>query len=685
MRFLSTRFAALVVVAASALATAAAPASAQHARKIDRAVRSAMAKGVRTQRVIVTVQPGYRAALRQALRQHGDAVKSEHALIDGVSADLHSVDVDELARLPWVKEIAADALVHADARKVASRTQKIAGRSKTAARGSVSRRASTILSSTLRETLGLAPVALAGTPTGAGIGVAVIDSGIAPSRDFNGRISGFWDFTRGGIATSPFDDYGHGTHVAGLIGSSGRLSNFEFQGVAPAVRLYGLKVLDSTGAGYTSDVINALEFVIANRAALGVHIVNLSLGHPIYAPAEDDPLVQAVERASASGLIVVVSAGNFGQAERSGEVGYLGITSPGNARSAITVGAADTKHTTAREDDEVARYSSRGPTWFDALAKPDLVAPGHRLASDTNATSYLFKLLKSGHVKSRNGGDYLELSGASMATAVASGVAALALDAHNRAGLQSVHPISANLMKGILEYSAIPLSGFDALSQGAGGINAAGAIELAGAIDTDVAPGLPWFSIGITPSSMIGGQSHQWSQQVIWGGTILGGDVLYVSSAAWGAGAVWGASDEGDNIVWGTGVIVSATDIVWGANAVWGANVVWGSRLVGAMSDDGDNIVWGTSDEGDNIVWGTLTAGNIVWGMRQGDAILFATADEGDNIVWGTADEGDNIVWGTADEGDNIIWGTSDEGDNIVWGTSDDGDNIVWGMAAGVF
>src|SRR4030095_12493844 len=108
----------------------------------------------------------------------------------------------------------------------------------------------------------------------------------------------------------------------------------------------------------------ALEYVTANKARLGVQIVNLSLGHPIFAPASDDPLVAAVERATDAGLIVVASAGNFGINQKTGQPGYTGITSPGNAPSALTVGATDTKNTTTRADDAVAPYSSRGPSWF---------------------------------------------------------------------------------------------------------------------------------------------------------------------------------------------------------------------------------------------------------------------------------------------------------------------------------
>ena len=99
--------------------------------------------------------------------------------------------------------------------------------------------------------------------TGSGIGVAVIDSGIAPLPAFEDRITAFYDFTGGGVvATAPNDGYGHGTHVAGLIGGNDPL----FPGVAVDVNLIGLKVLNASGSGMTSDVIRALEFAVANRA-----------------------------------------------------------------------------------------------------------------------------------------------------------------------------------------------------------------------------------------------------------------------------------------------------------------------------------------------------------------------------------------------------------------------------------
>ena len=166
--------------------------------------------------------------------------------------------------------------------------------------------------------------------TGNRIGIAIIDSGIAPVADLASRITAFYDFTNGqdAVAEAPNDAYGHGTHVAGLAAGNGSRSNGQYGGVAPNARLIGLKVLTSTGAGSTSDVIAAIEFATANRAALGIDVINLSVGHPPYESAATDPLVQAVEAASRAGIIVVVSAGNVGQNPETKKFGYGGILFP---------------------------------------------------------------------------------------------------------------------------------------------------------------------------------------------------------------------------------------------------------------------------------------------------------------------------------------------------------------------
>ena len=158
-------------------------------------------------------------------------------------------------------------------------------------------------------------------------------------------------------------------------------------------------MLDSQGVGLTSRVIAAIEWAVANRVAYNIKVINLSLGHPIFEPAATDPLVQAVEAAVRAGIVVVASAGNIGINPATGLPGYAGITSPGNAPSAITVGAVRTQGTDPRGDDEVAPYSSRGATWYDGYAKPDLVAPGHRLVSDADTTSTLYTNLPALRVR----------------------------------------------------------------------------------------------------------------------------------------------------------------------------------------------------------------------------------------------------------------------------------------------
>lgn len=287
------RLAVAVVLAVAA----AQPAFAQRAKhgshkKFDRGLVESLRAGAATQRVIITVKAEYRAEVRQALEKHGDRIKSEHPLVGALAVEIHSEDLEELGNHPWIEALSLDATVSAGAVRPVKNTGR--GARTTTSRTSTTTTAQPTTdpgpTTTLRQTLGLPSIASFRTFTGSsGVGVAIIDSGIAPSPDFAGRITGFYDFTRDGIPVAPFDDYGHGTHIAGLIGSSGTVSNYEFQGIAPAVRLVGLKVLDSTGQGSTSNVIKAIEFVVANKARLHVQIVNLSLGHPIFAPREGRP------------------------------------------------------------------------------------------------------------------------------------------------------------------------------------------------------------------------------------------------------------------------------------------------------------------------------------------------------------------------------------------------------------
>ena len=169
--------------------------------------------------------------------------------------------------------------------------------------------------------------------TGRGIGVAVIDSGIANHPALRNRVVASVDFTgRNGLGR---DQYGHGTHVAGIIAGS---PDSGYAGVAPGAHLVSLKVLNADGSGDTSDVIAAIDWAIEHRARYRLRIINLSLGHPVFESYREDPLCQAVQRAVDAGIVVVTAAGNFGKTE-DGKAVVGGIVSPGNSPAALTVGA----------------------------------------------------------------------------------------------------------------------------------------------------------------------------------------------------------------------------------------------------------------------------------------------------------------------------------------------------------
>src|SRR5439155_13626977 len=375
--------------------------------KLDVSLRQGVTGPVR---VIIRTRPGARAALRKRLRHHGDVIHGEHASINALTATIHPEDLAVLDADNSIAAVSADAIVLSDAAGTAAGVQTI--------------------QNTLLPTLGLP----SGRLSGWDVGIAVIDSGLEPSADFSGFR--FFDFITGAFA--PSDEYGHGTHITGLMASNGTLSGGAYRGIAPRARIISLKVLDAQGSGLTSTVIRAIEFAVANQHRLGIDVINLSLGHPILQPAQTDPLVQAVESAVRAGIVVVASAGNVGRNIQTGLPGYAGILSPGNAPSAITVGAVDTGNTTTRSDDTIPTYSSRGPTWYDALAKPDLVAPGQNLVSDAARSSTLFAQLPDHQVTTVGTVPrFLRLSGTSLSAAVTTGVVALMIEANRNV---AAHP-----------------------------------------------------------------------------------------------------------------------------------------------------------------------------------------------------------------------------------------------------
>src|SRR6266850_6851165 len=224
---------------------------------------------------------------------------------------------------------------------------------------------------------------------GSGVGVAIIDSGVTPWHDDltdaqafgSQRVVQFVDFVNG--QTLAYDDYGHGTHVAGIVAGNGFDSSGARKGIAPRARLVVLKALNGSGTGRISDVIAALDYVVSHKTQFNIRVVNLSVAAGVYESYNSDLLAQATRRAVERGIVVVAAAGNNGH-DSSGYTQYGGITAPGNAPWVLTVGASSHMGTTDRSDDTIAAFSSRGPTAVDHMAKPDLVAPGVGIESLSN-------------------------------------------------------------------------------------------------------------------------------------------------------------------------------------------------------------------------------------------------------------------------------------------------------------
>ena len=480
--------------------------------------------------------------------------------------------------------------------------------------------------------------------TGAGVGIAVLDSGIKKYHgDFAGssgnRVIAKRNFTGIGTIANVTDGYGHGTHVAALAAGNGKRSfddtyDAYYEGVAPEARLIVAKVLDSNGSGYISNVISALDWVISKKNVFNIRVVNLSLGLPPVDPWQQDPLCQAVENAVANGLVVVVAAGNYGFYQ--GQVLYGSIASPGISPSAITVGASITHDTALRQqdandnNDDVALFSSRGPTAWDGLAKPDLIAPGKDIISAYSSGCTLGQLYPQqiidacdvgGSICGDQNAYYLKLSGTSMASPTVAGTAALMLEANPN--------LTPNALKAVLMLTSQPL--LDEVSQsycynypgwredefcipqheieqGSGLVNIAGATNmiLSTDISPDLQPGDPWVNDpNLTPETTFSntGELVIWGQGLAWtGGIVTGVDMWKVYQEPYQPGVIWGTG-----LAWTGGITI-------GEDPVFNTEImnIWTGSFINPFSLAGENEVLG----GFNYDWTEepdLSGANDVW------------------------------------------------------------------------
>jgi serine protease AprX len=260
---------------------------------------------------------------------------------------------------------------------------------------------------------------------GNGVGVAIVDTGIALHKDFvegGNRVVAFRDFIN--EREEPYDDNGHGTHVAGIIGGSGYSSKGKYIGVAPACNFIGVKVLDHRGDGNISDVLAGLQWIIDNRSKYNIRIVNISVGTTSKDNLDENSLlVQGVNAVWDSGIVVVVAAGNNGP-------GPMSISTPGISRKVITVGSSDDNVAVEVFGNKTKDYSGRGPTPY-CIKKPDIVAPGSNIISCNINRFFTRSRNSSIHLNTSDSPMmYTIKSGTSMATPVVSGAIALLLSAH---------------------------------------------------------------------------------------------------------------------------------------------------------------------------------------------------------------------------------------------------------------
>ncbi len=425
--------------------------------------------------------------------------------------------------------------------------------------------------------------------TGQGVGVAVVDSGItARHAALSRQVVASVDLAS--TATGTDDEFGHGTHVAGIIAGQASATPHFGGGTAPGARLINVRVLGADGAGYTSDVIAGIDWVIDNRQRHNIRVMNLSLGHPVMEPCAIDPLCQAVARAYSAGVVVVASAGNGGRTAE-GTMVLGGISSPGNSPFAITVGALNTHATTNRQDDTVASYSSRGPTKFEFAVKPDIVAPGTRIVAPESPDSWIRSNYPQFHTAGVGNNAYMSLSGTSMSAAVVSGGVALLLQAN-----PGLTPAQVKLA---LQTTATYMPDAGLVGGGAGSINLRAARQVAsegllGGLTTRIVGRLV-SSTGITywDAGLLIDRLYRSGPRLI-------GNLL--------APLVWlnpGLLQWGDLNLLGLQNPLGTTTpnyIVWGEVAGWTSSyyIVWGETIV---TPQNDYIVWGEGG-GDYIVWG---------------------------------------------------------------------------------
>lgn len=453
-------------------------------------------------------------------------------------------------------------------------------------------------------TPGLLGVGALPAVTGQGIGVAILDSGITPHAALANRVVANVSFVPGDPSVT--DGFGHGTHVAGIIGGNGAaaagVTSLYTGGIAPGAALVNVRVLGNDGSGYVSNVIAGIEWVIAHKLDYNIRVINISLGHPVTDKCINDPLCQEIAKAVNAGIVVVAAAGNYGKSA-AGNTVLGGIASPANSPYAVTVGALNTWSTAGRGDDTVATFSSRGPTPYDVAIKPDVAAPGVKIISLQADQSLLPTRYPQVHTAGSGNNAYMFLSGTSMAAPIVTGGVALLLQ-----GAPSLTPAQVKLA---LQTGATYMAADGLVGAGAGSVNFWASRQsaengLGGPLLDTLVGGLV-----TTPSG-----AAFWDEGTL--GTRLYSDLGVRLLSSLDASSVWQSPSllrSGDlNLLGLTNPIaaINPKGLQYGALAAYTADetIMWGTSI---LDVNGTAILWGTSGD-ETIMWGTSGDETIMWG-----------------------------------------------------------------------
>jgi serine protease AprX len=392
--------------------------------------------------------------------------------------------------------------------------------------------------------------------TGKGVGVALIDTGVAKVDGLTGTnvVNGpDLSFESQDTTLRYRDNFGHGTHLAGIIAGKNSVSADGYSGIAPGAKLTSIKIGVANGAVDVSQAIAAIDWAVAHRnddPANPIRVINLSYGTDGTQDYRVDPLAFAVENAWRKGIVVVVAAGNSGVNAK--------LANPAYDPYVLTVGAADTKNTVSVSDDTVASFSSRGTT----ARKVDVVAPGRSIVSLRAPGS----LVDTDYPGARTGSRFFRGSGSSQAAAVVSGAVALMLQARPS--------LTPDAVKNLIKVTARSIAPQTALDNGVGTLNVWDAYQM-------VVPAVTQTWTKATGTGSL--EQSRGTVHVVDDGKSLTGERTILGSfnaSAWAtataAGKAWVGGDWMGQAMTGTGQVTVGGTPSWAGRAWTGTS--WAGR-----------------------------------------------------------------------------------------------------------